>query len=193
MIKKSDHIFFAKESSCVFRLVVSSLLFVYAISFFAAENGHIRVSKILQASPSNVLSTEKLPRVYSKLIIDAKCELGGNRLLLPSGAELVIEGKGYIDNGVIKGDSSLLTVTSKKNVIGLNVLISGTWYNTEVYDSWFDFNHSPDFVSNRIIENILSLTDDSHFCHIYFQADRCYFLSCYTRVKQILVINCLIR
>lgn len=175
MIKKSDYIFFAKESSCVFRLVVSSLLFVYAISFFAAENGHIRVSKILQASQSNVLSTEKLPRGYSKLIIDAKCELGGNRLLLPSGAELVIEGKGYIDNGVIKGDSSLLTVTSNKNVIGLNILISGTWYNTEVYDSWFDFNNSPDFVSNRIIENILSLTDDSHFCHIYFQADRCYF------------------
>ena len=45
MIKKSDHIFFAKESSCIFRLVVSSLFFVYAISFFAAENGHIRISK----------------------------------------------------------------------------------------------------------------------------------------------------
>lgn len=174
-MKELCHIFSSKDRYCVFRLIVSSLFIFYAISLFAAENRYTRVSKILQFSKDNILPVEKLPRVYSKLIVDVKCELGGKLLILPSGAELVIEGKGYIDNGVIKGDSSLLTVISQKKVIGLNILILGTWHNAEVYDSWFDFNNSPNFVSNRIIENILSLTDDFHFCHIYFQADRTYF------------------
>lgn len=68
-----------------------------------------------------------------------------------------------------------MTVKSQGPVIGLNILILGTWHNDEVYDSWFYFDNSPDFVSNCIIKNALSLTDDFHFCHIYFQADRNYF------------------
>lgn len=82
-----------------------------------------------------------------------------------------------------------MTVKSQGPVIGLNILILGTWHNDEVYDSWFYFDNSPDFVSNCIIKNALSLTDDFHFCHIYFQADRNYFLNYLTKVKQILVIN----
>ena len=159
----------------IVRLTVSSLLIFCTTLIFATENISIRVSAILQTSNDNVLSTEQLPKVYSKLIVDVKCELAGNHLILPPKAELLIEGKGYIDNGVIKGNNSVLIVKSQDPVIGLNVLISGTWHNDEVYDSWFDFNYSPDFVSNNIIKNVLSLTDDSHFCHIYFQADRTYF------------------
>lgn len=164
-----------KYNTFIAKLIVSNLLLFYSISIFAVEDAHIRVSKILRASKENVLSTEKLPKFYSKLIIDIKCELGGGSLILPSGAELAIEGKGYIDNGIIKGNNSVLTVTSKKAGIGLNILFSGAWHNAEVYDTWFDFDNSPNFVSNRIIENALSLTDDFHFCHIYFQADRSYF------------------
>lgn len=97
--------------------------------------------------------------------------------------------KGYIDNGIIKGNNSVLTVMSQVPAIGLKVLIAGTWNNAEVYDSWFDFDNSPNFISNRIIENILLLTDDFHFCHIYFQADRNYFLNYLIKGKQISVIN----
>ncbi|WP_417572998.1 hypothetical protein [Phocaeicola sp.] len=159
----------------IIRLTVSSLLIFYTTLIFATENISIRVSAILQTSNDNVLSMEQLPKVYSKLIVDVKCELAGNHLILPPEAELLIEEKGYIDNGAIKGNNSVLIVKSQDPVIGLNVLISGIWHNAEVYDSWFDFNYSPDFVSNNIIKNALSLTDDSHFCHIYFQTDRTYF------------------
>ncbi|KAA5417531.1 hypothetical protein [Bacteroides cellulosilyticus] len=156
-------------------LLTSCFLIFYPASSFAIKDIYIRVSTILRASNDNVLSTENLPRVYSKLIVDVKCDLEEKCLILPSKAELVIEEKGYIDNGIIKGNNSVLTVMSQVPAIGLKVLIAGTWNNAEVYDSWFDFDNSPNFISNRIIENILLLTDDFHFCHIYFQADRNYF------------------
>lgn len=159
----------------IMRVIVSILLIFYTTLGFTAVNVSIRVSTVLQLSKDNILCTEKLPRVYSKLIVDVKCELDGRHLVLPSGAELAIEGKGYIDNGIIEGNNSVLTVKSQGPVIGLNILILGTWHNDEVYDSWFYFDNSPDFVSNCIIKNALSLTDDFHFCHIYFQADRNYF------------------
>lgn len=157
------------------RLVLICSFIFYIIPGLAVEVAYIRLSAFFQNSRSNILYTENLPKYYLKLIVDVKCELEGRDLVLPLGSELVIEEKGYIDGGVIKGNKSVLTVKEQKAVIGLNVKISGTWHNSVVYDSWFDFNDSPNFVSNRIIENILSLTDDFHFCHIYFQADRIYF------------------
>ncbi len=168
MIRSEYYIF-------ITRLITSTLLIFYSVLSFAAEDVQIRVSTLLGISSNKILDTEKLPKSYSRLIVDVKCDLGGENLILPLGAELLIERKGYIDNGVIKGNKSILTVERSKPAIGLNILISGTWHNDEVYDSWFDFDNSPNFVSNRIIENALSLTDDSHFCHIYFQADRTYF------------------
>lgn len=170
--------FMFKDNICyhfTMKLTAISFFIFYTVSIFAVEGTYIRVSAVVETSKDNILYTEKLPKFYSKLIVDVKCELGGGTLILPPMAELIIEEKGYIDNGVIRGNNSVLTVTSQDPVIGLNILISGIWHNVEVYDSWFDFNNSPNFVSNRIIENVLSLTEDSHFCHIYFQADRIYF------------------
>lgn len=157
------------------KFIIICFLFFYITPCLAVEAAYIRLSAFFQNSKNNILCTEKLPKYYSKLIVDVKCELEGRSLILPLGAELVIEKKGYIDGGQIKGNKSVLTVIEQKSVIGLNIEISGTWHNSVVYDSWFDFNSSPNFVSNRIIENILSLTDDLHFCHIYFLADRIYF------------------
>lgn len=156
------------------RVIASSLFIFYTVPIFAVEDVCIRASTILRVSKENVLFTEKLPKYYSELIVDTICGLDGKALILPVGAELKIEGNGYIDDGIIRGNNSILTVTDQDPAIGINVMITGTWNNSEVYDSWFDFDNSPDFVSNGIIENLLSLTDDSHFCHIYFQADRCY-------------------
>ena len=165
----------SKYYTFIKRLVASTLLISYAVLSFATKDVQIRVSTLFRTSKNIILDTEKLPKLYSRLIVDVKCDLGGENLILPLGAELLIERKGYIDNGVIKGNKSILTVVKSNPAIGLNILISGVWHNAEVYDSWFDFDKSPGFVSNRIIENTLSLTDDSHFCHIYFQADRTYF------------------
>lgn len=175
---KKGGVFMFKDNICyhfTMKLIAISFFIFYTVSIFAVEGTYIRVSTVVETSKDNILYTEKLPKFYSKLIVDVKCELGGGTLILPPIAELIIEEKGYIDNGVIRGNNSVLTVTSQDPVIGLNILISGIWHNVEVYDSWFDFNNSPNFVSNRIIENVLSLTEDSHFCHIYFQADRIYF------------------
>ena len=177
-MKKKCNIFIFRNNiyhTIVGKMIVCGFLIFHTFSIFAAKDVCIRVSTVLGETKGNLLFTEKLPEIYSKLIVDVQCELGGERLILPSSAELIIEGKGHIDNGIIEGNKSVLSVTTQKPVIGLNILILGIWHNTEVYDSWFDFNNSPDFVSNRIIENILSLTDDFHFCHIYFQANRKYF------------------
>lgn len=73
----------------IVRLTVSSLLIFCTTLIFATENISIRVSAILQTSNDNVLSTEQLPKVYSKLIVDVKCELAGNHLILPPKAELL--------------------------------------------------------------------------------------------------------
>lgn len=161
-------------NALIMGLFIICFLICYTIPMFAVENVSVRMSTIFLSSKDNILKMKILPRNYSKLIIDTKCDLGGDDLILPLGAELMIEEKGYIDNGGIRGNNSLLTVVSANPAIGLNVLISGNWINAEVYDSWFDFNDSPNFVSNYIIENIFSLTDDFHFCHIYFQTDRTY-------------------
>lgn len=123
-----------------------------------------------------ILDVESLPRSYSRLIIDVKCELAGKCLSLPMEADLVFVEGGYLDKGEIRGNSSRLLVQKSAVAIGLDILISGVWNNDIVYDSWFDFNKLSSFVSNDVIDNILSLTTDDQFCHIYFIADRTYYI-----------------
>lgn len=144
-------------------------------SFAAKKKDILRVSEILKNQPKNILNVSDLPKEYSTLIVDTPCNLGGKTLFLPLEADLVIEGKGYIDNGKIEGKKSLLTVKNLREVIGLNIIIAGVWCNSIVYDYWFEFDSSADFISNDIIKNIFALTNDFYFCHIYLEANRTYF------------------
>ena len=127
-MKKKCNIFIFRNNiyhTIVGKMIVCGFLIFHTFSIFAAKDVCIRVSTVLGETKGNLLFTEKLPEIYSKLIVDVQCELGGERLILPSSAELIIEGKGHIDNGIIEGNKSVLSVTTQKPVIGLNILILG--------------------------------------------------------------------
>lgn len=151
------------------------LIFTSLFSVTAQEKVIYAGNLISKSGTGTVLEIEKIPTNFSKLVIDVKCSLANKCLFLPMGSELCFVGKGYIDEGEIRGNHSKLSVQTDSSVIGLDILISGIWCNTQVYDSWFDFNNSPLYVSNHIIKNILNLTNDDCFCHITFQADRTYY------------------
>lgn len=151
------------------------LFFVMHVPAIAQEKVVYASNLISRSGTGAVLEIEKLPIYYSRLVIDVECDLADKCLSLPFDAELCFVSKGHIDKGEIKGNHSRLNVHTDFPAIGLDVIISGVWCNSQVYDSWFDFNASSSFVSNRIINNILGLTNDDEFCHIVFQADRTYY------------------
>ena len=158
--------------------VIFSVFFLCFLLHFSvsAQEKVIYASELLcRAKSTAILDIEKIPMNFSKLVIDVECSLADKCLNLPMAAELCFVSKGYIDKGEIKGNHSKLSVQTDSPVIGLDVSLSGVWCNSLVYDSWFDFDSSPFFISNRIINNILSLTNDDYFCHIVFQADRVYY------------------
>ncbi len=95
-------------------------------------------------------------------------------LYLPEHLELIFNG-GSIDNAELVGNHSSLRVKGKKPVFGKNIRISGVWDVEEVHDGWFEFERGKDFVSNQIINNMLAFSNDSTFCHIFFEEKRVYY------------------
>ena len=157
----------------LFLLILLISLYSYASNNYAANN-KVYASSIIRDSNKSILNIDLLPQQFTELIIDVKCELEEKHLILPEGASLNFTNNGYIDNGIITGCNSTLSVDSHSAVIGVGIKLTGKWINNAVYDFWFDFDTSSNFISNQIITNILSLSDDNHLCHIYFQAPRTY-------------------
>lgn len=140
-----------------------------------ARDSMIRASSFVSVYGKNVIPDFRiLPDDCSAFVVDMPLDLNGKTLFLSS-ARLIVEENGFIDNGTIIGEGSTLSVLAKYPAIGLNTVIGGLWHNDKVYDTWFCFNRDPNYVSNNIINNILSLTDDSHYCEIFFLADRIYY------------------
>ena len=98
----------------------------------------------------------------------------GNKLIVPDGVSLEIA-EGGLFNGELSGTNSFLKVSKKGPVFGVDLVISGTWNVPEVHDGWFFFDDSPDFVSNQLINNMLSFSDDKTPCHIFLDEDRTYY------------------
>jgi hypothetical protein len=98
----------------------------------------------------------------------------GAVLYLPEHLELVFKG-GKIDNAELVGNHSTLQVSGSNPIFGKDVRISGIWDVDEVHDGWFEFEEGKGFISNQIINNILSFSNDSTFCHIFFEEDRVYY------------------
>ena len=121
-----------------------------------------------------VLTQEMLNGKGDVFSVKRDYDLDGKTLTLPKGKKLVFKG-GSLDGGVIVGNQSGIQVDQSRPAFGKNLVISGTWDVREVYDSWFDFDPSEDFVSNQIINNLLAFTDDESPCHIFFNEDRTYF------------------
>lgn len=111
---------------------------------------------------------------HGDIYVNRSLDLNGDTLFVPKGVRLVFE-EGHIDNGTIVGEKSGLLVKQNVPAFGLNVKICGDWRVREIYDKWFDFDPDPDFVSNEIINNILSLSSDFYLNHIHFDEDRIYY------------------
>lgn len=100
--------------------------------------------------------------------------LGGATITLPKNSTLKFEG-GSIDNGTIVGNNSCIISDIDKTILGKDLVIEGTWNIEHIYDKWFAFDSSADFLSNQIITNILALSNDNVYNTIHFDADRTYY------------------
>lgn len=125
--------------------------------------------------PAQVTLTQNgIDSIKTVFIVNENYDLAGDTLNIPKGVRLVFKG-GHIDNGVIIGNNTKLNVQQHVPAFGLNLTIAGRWFIKNVYDSWFDFNAEPKYVSNGIIKNILALSNDDTRCHIHFNEDRVYY------------------
>lgn len=142
----------------LFFLVLSS------ICFSASAVGQI----------TGILTQEMLDTSGEVLFIRGDCTLAGATVSVPSGKTLIFSG-GTLDNGEIVGTGTSIQMLQTRPAFGLNLVISGTWNVPEVHDGWFAFDDSKEFVSNRIIQNILAFSNDETPCHIFFEENRTYY------------------
>lgn len=124
--------------------------------------------------PDAVLTQEMLDGATRTFVVRKNYNLLGQTLVVPEGLTLSFV-NGSMDNGEIRGTNTKIKVLGKSPVFGIDLKISGSWNVPEVHDGWFSFDSSPDFVSNQIINNVLAFSNDSTFCHIFFEEPRKYF------------------
>lgn len=127
----------------------------------------------VQAGP-RVLSNSILKKAQGEFVVRENYTLSGESIKLPRDLKLVFSG-GTINDGTIIGDNNSIEFRQNQPAFGLDITIEGSWNVQEIKDSWFEFDSSPDFISNRIISNMLSFSNDSTFCHISFLEDRTYY------------------
>ena len=123
--------------------------------------------------PDAVLTQEMLDEATNTFVVRKNYNLLGQKLVVPDGLSLFFVAGG-VDNGELQGTNSKISVLGK-SVFGLDLKISGTWDVSEVHDGWFVFDSTPEAVSNQVINNILAFSNDSTFCHIFFEEPRKYF------------------
>lgn len=141
------------------------LIFLLSVAFMMS---------VTPLSAQKVLHQSDLDKAKSVFVIDNDFDLAGETITIPKGVKISFKG-GHIENGIIIGNSTRLYVDQDKPAFGLNLTIKGKWLIKDVYDKWFDFNPEPTYKSNRIIKNILALSNDDTRCHIHFDEDRVYY------------------
>jgi hypothetical protein len=122
----------------------------------------------------NLLEQVNINKPNTIYIIRYDFCLGGATITLPKNSTLKFEG-GSIDNGTIIGNNSSIISDIDKTILGKDLIIEGTWNIEHIYDRWFAFDSSTDFLSNQIITNILALSNDNVYNTIHFDADRTYY------------------
>ena len=121
-----------------------------------------------------LLTQKTVDEAGSQLVIKKNYTLGGKTITLPENTVLVFKG-GKLDNGEIIGNHTKIKMSQNRPAFGTKILIAGNWDVPEVKDSWFDFDESPSFVSNCLINNMLSFSNDASPCHIIFDEKRIYY------------------
>ncbi len=129
---------------------------------------------IIDASNVEDLTQEMIQKSSGEFVVAQNYSLKGETIRLPNNFKLVFEG-GSLENGEIEGNNSYVVFKDNKPGFRKDIRIKGSWLNHDVYDSWFEFDESPQYIANRLIENVLSLTCDDVFCHIHFNEPRTYY------------------
>lgn len=127
-----------------------------------------------QVGQVNLLEQVNINKPNTVYIIRYDFCLSGATITLPKNSTLKFEG-GSIDNGTIIGNNSSIVSDIDKTILGKDLVIEGTWNIEHIYDRWFAFDSSADFLSNQIITNILALSNDNVYNTIHFDADRTYY------------------
>lgn len=127
-----------------------------------------------QVGQVNLLEQININKPNTVYIIRYDFCLGGATITLPKNSTLKFEG-GSIDNGTIIGNNSSIVSDVDKTILGKDLIIEGAWNIEHIYDRWFAFDSSADFLSNQIITNILALSNDNVYNTIHFDADRTYY------------------
>lgn len=122
----------------------------------------------------NLLEQANINKPNTVYVVRYDFYLDGATITLPKNSTLKFEG-GSIDNGTIVGNNSCIISDIDKTILGKDLVIEGTWNIEHIYDKWFAFDSSADFLSNQIITNILALSNDNVYNTIHFDADRTYY------------------
>ena len=122
----------------------------------------------------NLLEQANINKPNTVYVVRYDFCLGGATITLPKNSTLKFEG-GSIDNGTIVGNNSCIISDIDKTILGKDLVIEGTWNIEHIYDKWFAFDSSADFLSNQIITNILALSNDNVYNTIHFDANRTYY------------------
>ncbi len=123
---------------------------------------------------TGILTQEMLNVPGDVFFVRGDMTLADTTVTVPAGKTLVFAG-GSLDGGKIVGTGTSIQMLQTRPAFGLNLVVSGTWNVPEVHDGWFAFDDSPEYVSNRVISNILAFSNDSTSCHIFFEENRKYF------------------
>lgn len=150
-------------------------ILLYLICFFTfvfcwSENQK-DIYKLTQAIVNKKSGTFVITRNY---------DLDGKTIVFPKGLVVKFQG-GEIDNGTLVGTNTKIQIDKNACVFGKKIKIQGSWSVKEIYDKWFEFDSDKRFISNQLIKNILSLSNDEEFCHIYFNEDRIYYFNLQTQ------------
>lgn len=131
------------------------------------------ICTVVKASNSKILTQDMVNKGRNEFVVDRRYSLNGKQIKLPNGFKLIFNG-GSFENGEIVGNKSYVIFKGKKSGFKKDTKIKGTWQNHDIYDFWFEFDESPQFVANSLINNILSMSNDNSFCHIHFDEPRTY-------------------
>lgn len=124
---------------------------------------------------ANVLTQQMVSYSYTIYHLQYDYNLNGETIIIPEGCTILFEG-GSISNGTIIGTgTSIQSVDNNRVIFGLNIIIDGSWNIADIYDSWFEFDITPNKASNQLITNIFNLSNDDVNNTIHFEADRTYY------------------
>ena len=119
----------------------------------------------------NIQNKFKKANVIYKITKDY--DLEGSTLIIPVGCTLDFQG-GSFANGTIQGHYTKIKA-AEKVIFKSGIIVEGDWDIQDIYDEWFQFDSTPNTISNTTIKNILALSNDNITNTIHFEADRTYY------------------